>query len=142
MSYRCKQHSSSCGVFGLILFSHFSNFLIFRRMSKKWQKKLRKQNGINCPSLAKLIYICLRTSLIHSLMEWNTRGRNFRYACNTYILFDKILMNFEAVSGQLEIFSSFFCGRLPKSTWESIVYLSLTSFIAFKFQYSDLYIWI
>lgn len=46
---------------------------------------------------------------------------------------------FEAVSGQLEIFS-FFCGRLPKSTWESIVYLS--SFIAFKFQYSDLYIWI
>lgn len=48
---------------------------------------------------------------------------------------------FEAVSGQLEIFS-FFCGRLPKSTWESIVYLSLTSFIAFKFQYSDLYIWI
>lgn len=72
-------------------------------------------------------------------MEWNTRGRNFRYACNTYILFDKILMNFEAVSGQLEIFS-FFCGRLPKSTWESIVYLS--SFIAFKFQYSDLYIWI
>lgn len=61
----------------------------------------------------------------------------------TYILFDKIpvLMNFEAVSGQLEIFS-FFCGRLPKSTWESIVYLSLTSFIAFKFQYSDLYIWI
>lgn len=46
---------------------------------------------------------------------------------------------FEAVSGQLEIFS-FFCGRLPKSTWESIVYL--LSFIAFKFQYSDLYIWI
>lgn len=74
-------------------------------------------------------------------MEWNTRGRNFRYACNTYILFDKILMNFwSGFRTTWNLF--FFCGRLPKSTWESIVYLSLTSFIAFKFQYSDLYIWI
>lgn len=46
---------------------------------------------------------------------------------------------FEAVSGQLEIFS-FFCGRLPKSTWESIVYLSLTSFIALILR--SIYIWI
>lgn len=48
---------------------------------------------------------------------------------------------FEAVSGQLEIFS-FFVADFQNLLGESIVYLSLTSFIAFKFQYSDLYIWI